>query len=99
MDKKHFIYIIKPVKENFNETQTPEDSKIMSDHFMYLKDLMDKGNLVLAAPETSAKFGIAIFKADSMEHAKELTENDPAVKNNVMKAEIYQIRISLFSHQ
>lgn len=95
----HFIYIIKPHKENFAERATPEENEIMSKHFVYLKDLMEKGLLVLAGPETSGKFGIAIFKADSLEHAKELTANDPAVKNGIVTAEIYPFKISLLSQK
>jgi len=99
MEKKHFIYIIKPLKDNFAETMTDEEAGIMSEHFMYLKDLLVKGNLVLAGPETSGKFGIAVFGADSLEHAKELTANDPSVKNNIMTAEIYPFRVSLLKQK
>ena len=94
-DKNHFIYIIRPHKENFAETMTEEEAGVMSEHFLYLTDLMNKGKLVIAGPETSGKFGIAVFEADNLEHAKELTANDPAVKKNVVTAEIYPFRISL----
>lgn len=94
-EKKHFVCIKKPRKENFMETMTDEEAGIMSKHFMYLKDLLEKGNLVLAGPETSGKFGISILEADSLEHAKELIANDPAVQEGVMTAEIYPFRISL----
>jgi len=74
---------------------TGEERDIMSRHFMYLTDLMNKGNLIIAGPETSGKFGIAVFEADNLEHAKELTANDPAVKKNIVTAELYPFRISL----
>lgn len=77
------------------ETITDEESEIVSKHFMYLKDLLEKGILVLAGPETSGKFGISIYEADSLEHAKELIANDPVVKNGVMTVEVYPYRISL----
>jgi len=95
MEKKHFICIKRPHKENFAETMNEEEAVIMSDHFMYLTDLLNKGILVLAGPETSGKFGVSIYEADSLEHAKELVANDPAVKNNIMTVEIYPYRISL----
>ncbi len=97
-EKKHFIYIIKPHKENFAQTMTDEEAGIMSKHFLYLKDLLAKGKLVLAGPELSGKFGIAIFEADNLEHAKELTSNDPAVKSGIVSAEIYPYRISLLKN-
>ncbi|HEY3250925.1 MAG TPA: YciI family protein [Ignavibacteria bacterium] len=98
-EKKHFIYIIRPRKENFAETMTEEEAGIMSKHFVYLQDLMSKGKLVLAGPETSGKFGIAIFEAENLEHAKELTANDPAVNSGIVTAEIYPYRISLLSQK
>src|SRR4030095_16527275 len=94
-EKKHFICIKKPPRENFAETMTPEESQIMSQHFLYLKDLMEKGILVLAGPEISGRFGVSIYEAESIEHAKDLIANDPSVKKGLMKTEIYPFRISL----
>jgi len=98
-EKKHFIYIIRPHKENFAENMTEAEAEIMSNHFVYLQDLMTKGKLVLAGPELSGKFGIAIFEADNIDHAKELTANDPAVNSGIVTAEIYPYRISLLSQK
>ena len=39
--------------------------------------------------------GLVIFQADSAEAAKRLMENDPAVRNDVMKAEVYPFSIAL----
>lgn len=98
-EKKHFIYIIKPYKENFAYNMTEEEAGIMAKHFAYLKNLYDMGKLILAGPETSGKFGIAIFEADNLEHAKELTANDPAVKSGIVTAEIYPYRVSLIKEK
>ncbi len=90
-----FIYIIKPKKENFNETGTEEEFNIMSEHFLYLKQLLKDNVLILAGPELNAKFGIAVFEAENEEEAKKIMYNDPAVKKGVMNVELYPFRVSL----
>jgi uncharacterized protein YciI len=61
---------------------------------------MEKGKLVLAGPETGeGSFGIVIFEAESLEHAREIAQNDPSVKNKVMNVEVYPFRVSLLSEK
>ena len=43
-----------------------------------------------------SSFGIGIFKVESERAALEFVQNDPAVKNKVMRAELYPYRIALF---
>ncbi len=95
MGKQHFIYIIRPVRDNFLENPTPQENKIMEDHFQHLKLLREKGTLCLAGPSPAGKFGIVIFKADSMDEAGRLMNEDPAVKNGIMNAEVFDFRLSL----
>ncbi|MFI5145368.1 MAG: YciI family protein [Ignavibacteria bacterium] len=90
----NFIYIIKPVKNNFLETMTAEDAKIMSEHAGYLISMLEKGKLILAGPALNAKFGIAILETESEEEAYNIMINDPAVSNKVMNAELNPFRIS-----
>lgn len=94
-DKLHFIYIVKPVKENFNETATEEDHKIIGEHFLYLKNLLEEKILILAGPELNAKFGIVVFETGTEEIAEEIMLNDPAVKKNVFSAELFPFSVSL----
>lgn len=90
-----FVYIIKPKKENFNETGTEEDYAIMGEHFLYLKELLKKNILILAGPELNAKFGLAVIETGNEESAKDIMNNDPAVKKGIMNAELYPYRVSL----
>jgi uncharacterized protein YciI len=90
-----FIYIIKPKKENFNETGTEEEFNIMGEHFLYLKQLIKDNILILAGPELNAKFGIAVIEAENEEEAKKIMYSDPAVKKGVMNVELYPFRVSL----
>ncbi len=90
-----FIYFIRPHKENFAETMTEEEGNIMGTHFLYLQEMLAKGKLILAGPETTGKFGIAIIEAGSEDEAKEIMMNDPAVKSGIVTQELYPYRVSL----
>lgn len=97
--KLQFVYIYKPLKENFNDTATEEENKIISEHFFYLKGLLEKKILIFAGPETNAKFGIAVLETNTEEEAKKIMENDPAVSSKVFTAELFPFRVSLIRNQ
>jgi uncharacterized protein YciI len=97
--KLQFVYIVKPVKENFNETATDEENKIVGEHFLYLKNLLEENILILAGPETNAKFGLVVLEADSEESAVQIMKNDPAVKKGIFTAELFPFRASLLRRQ
>ncbi len=90
-----FIYIVKPRKENFNETATIEENNIVGEHFLYLQKLLEQNILILAGPELNAEFGIAIIETDSEDEARNIMENDPAVKKKVFSAKLYSFKVSL----
>jgi uncharacterized protein YciI len=96
---QQYLYKIQPVRpEMLSEGPTETESQIVSDHFSYLKDLMEKGIVVLAGRTQNidySSFGIIIFRAESEDQAQEIVRDDPAVRNNVMRAELYPYRIAL----
>jgi uncharacterized protein YciI len=89
-----FIYIIRPYKENFIETMTDEESNIMSEHAGYIGKLLKEKTLVLAGPTLNGKFGIVVFYAENEDEAKLIMLNDPAVKKNIVTAELNPFKIS-----
>ena len=97
--KHQFVYIYKPIKENFNQTATEEENKIISEHFVYLKNLLEKKILILAGPELNAKFGIAVLETNTEAEAIKIMENDPAIINKVFTAELFPFRVSLLRNQ
>lgn len=94
-EKLEFLCIKKPYKENFVETMTEEDARIMSIHFEYMQGLLKEGKLILAGPVTTGAFGVSIFEAESEEEAWQLVKNDPAVINGVVTPTLYPFRVSL----
>ncbi len=94
-----FLYKIQPVRpEMLTDGPTPEEGKIVSEHFNYLKKLTDAGIVFLAGRTLNtdnSSFGIVIFMASSEEEARKIMQNDPAVKQRVMRAELYPYRVAL----
>jgi uncharacterized protein YciI len=81
---------------------TPEEERIVGDHYSYLKELTDQGVVILAGRTLNndeSSFGIIIFRADSEEAARRIVADDPAVRGGVMRAELYPYRIALMADE
>ena len=90
-----YIYLTHPFRDGFFEKPTPEENAIMEEHFEYLKLASQAGTVVLAGPCLDDTFGIVILHAENEGMAHTFMFNDPAVKQNVMMAELHPLRISL----
>ncbi|MCE7744747.1 MAG: hypothetical protein GPJ52_06390 [Candidatus Heimdallarchaeota archaeon] len=98
-EKKHFFGVIKPTRDDFITNPTEKDNELMSKHFLYLKDLLEKGKLVLAGPVLNEKkpMGIFIFECVTLEEAEELLKNDPSVKAGIqIVKKLEPFRLSLY---
>ncbi|MBI2270374.1 MAG: hypothetical protein HYU69_08460 [Bacteroidetes bacterium] len=99
MESKKFIYILKLLPKYTREVNWTEETRnIITSHFNYLQKLKEEEQLILAgrtdySVEDPLTFGIAIFTAKDMDAAKELMNNDPAIKMGVMNGELHP-----FSH-
>ena len=75
------------------------ESRIVSEHFYYLKQLTKDGVVILAGRTQNtdnSSFGIVLFNAETVEAAREIMMNDPAVKNKVFRAELFPYKMALF---
>lgn len=94
--KRTFIYQIK-LKNPAQADMLSEDEKcIVSDHFEYLKMLLDEEKLILAGRTEGAEFGIVIFEAEHENSAREIMENDPVIINGLMHGELYPYRLAFW---
>jgi uncharacterized protein YciI len=100
-DVTHYLYKIQPSRPGMlTHGPTPEEAEIVARHFVYLKQLTEQGVVVLAGRTLNTderSFGIVIVRADSEEAARTVMQNDPAVKHQVMHAELYPYRIALMA--
>ncbi|WP_218673914.1 YciI family protein, partial [Candidatus Entotheonella palauensis] len=66
----------------------------------YLKQLTEQGVVILAGRTLNtdaSSFGIVILQADSEATAHQVMQEDPAVKHEVMHAELFPYRIALMA--
>lgn len=66
-----------------------------------MKGLTEQGVVILAGRTLNtdeSSFGIVIFKAGSEEQAREIVNNDPAVRQGGMRAELYPYRVALIAN-
>ncbi|MGD8404389.1 MAG: YciI family protein [Anaerolineales bacterium] len=96
---EQWIYVLKPARLGMvTEGATSEEAEIVGRHFAYLKDLTERGVMILMGRTQNndeSTFGIAIFEAEDEAEARAIMENDPAVKNGVMTATLYPYKVAL----
>ena len=95
-----YLYRIQPIRMGFLIESTPEEDRIVGDHFRYLKRLTEEGTILLAGRTLntdSSSFGIVIFEAESDEAARKLVRQDPAVEASVFRAELFPFGVALSS--
>jgi len=94
-----FIYRIQPIRMGVLVTGLKRsESRIVSAHFRYLKQLVAEGKVLLAGRTTNtdySSFGIVVFKARSEKEAADIVAMDPGVKNGVFRAELFPFRLAL----
>lgn len=90
-----YIYANRVVRPGSGLEPTPEEARVFSVHYDYLKGKLEDGELILAGPCLDEAYGIVIFRAESDEAAKRFMDEDPAIRNGLMTAEVHRFRISL----
>jgi uncharacterized protein YndB with AHSA1/START domain/uncharacterized protein YciI len=92
----HFVYFIHPARADFIEKPTPEEQKIVGEHFQYLQQATKEGKLILAGRCLEAPWtGLVIFSGESKAAADTFTNGDPAVKAGVFKAVFHPFGLAL----
>jgi uncharacterized protein YciI len=98
-----YLYRIQPTRiEMVSVGATPQEQEIVSQHFDNLKRLMEEGVVILAGRTLNgddSTFGIVVFNAESEEEARRIMENDPAVRQGVMRAELFPYRVALIAER
>ena len=96
-----YIYILSLVPKYTKSIYwIKETEDILQAHFDYLKKLNETGQLYLAGKTAYTmdhhdNFGIVIFQSNNAQIADELMNNDPAVKEGIMQAQLHPFSIAL----
>lgn len=96
---KQFIYVLRLVPRLYSDSAwTKEDNAVLSRHFVRLQEAAKSGQLILAGKTSGPgdkTFGIAIFEAPDEETARKFMQEDPAVANGLMTAELHPFAVAL----
>jgi uncharacterized protein YciI len=79
------------------EGPSEHEKEIVNRHFSYLKSLTEQGTVLLfgrTQNSDATTFGIVIFRADSEKEAQLIMSGDPAVKEGVMRADLYPYKVA-----
>ena len=95
MDKRHFMYVLEPLGFDKPEEMTGAQQRIAGAHFDYLKRLTAGDEVVLAGRTEGAEMGIVVLEAQDENRAREVMDNDPAVRHGLMRATLYPYRLAL----
>ena len=96
-----YLYKIQPTRlEMLTQGPTPDEATLVAQHLAYLQELAAQGVVVLAGRTLNVDertFGVVIFRASSEQAAYSIMNNDPAVRNGIMRAELYPYRIAVMA--
>jgi len=95
--KEYMAKLIGP-RDTWPDDMTAEESKIMQEHYYYLRDMTVDKKVLMAGPVFGLKFGLVVLRVESEEEAHEITKNDPSVKSGVNTYELSEMRVSLMAH-
>ena len=100
---KEFLYRIQTVRPAMLSTgATAEEEAAVTAHFAYLQRLADEGVVILAGRTLNtdaSSFGIVIFQAEDEIAARAIVDNDPAIQQRIMRAELFPYRVALMGER
>jgi uncharacterized protein YciI len=100
VERRQFVYVLKLIPRLLNEKNwTEQDGQIVGRHFRRLQRLHKEGRVILAGRTLNeadpSQFGVVIFEADTEAEARALMEEDDAVKEKIMTAQLFPFRVAL----
>jgi uncharacterized protein len=93
-----WLSMAKPTRLEMLRESTPEEDEIIDQHLAYVEDLTHQGVIIMVGRTLNTDatgFGLTIFEAEDETAAREIMENDPAVKHGLMAATLFPYRVAL----
>lgn len=99
-ERKQFVYVLKLTPRLLSEKNwTEQDNNIVGKHFRRLQQLHKEGKVILAGRTLNesdpSQFGVVILEVGSEEEARRIMEEDDAVKEKIMTAQLFPFRVAL----
>lgn len=96
---QEFLYKLQLVRGDMLRTgPTAAEQAVVAEHFAYLQDLNAQGAIILVGRTLTTDenaMGLAIFRADSEDAARQIMNSDPAVTKGLMSATLYPFKVVL----
>jgi len=96
---QEFLYKLQLVRADMLRTgPTDVEQAVVAEHFAYLQELTEKGVIILVGRTLTTDentMGLAVFRAESENAARQIMNGDPAVRKGVMTATLYPFKVAL----
>ncbi len=90
-----FAYTLHPTRlAMLTEGATPEERTLAGQHWAYSEDLLSRGVIIFAGrtvSPTADSFALVVIKAPSLEAARTIAANDPAVRLGVFRMAVLSV--------
>lgn len=93
---QHYMIELLGTRERWPENMTADEERIMSEHYLYLKDLTARGKVLMAGP-VFGRFGLIVLEVGSKDEAKAIMAEEPSVVQGVHTYEMYPMVASLMA--
>jgi uncharacterized protein YciI len=88
-----FCYTLHPTRlAMLTEGATPEERTLAGQHWAYSQDLLSRGLIIFAGrtvSPTADSFALVVIRAPSLEAARAIAADDPAVRGGVFRMAVY----------
>jgi uncharacterized protein YndB with AHSA1/START domain/uncharacterized protein YciI len=91
----HFIVQLHGTRDGWPADMTPDEERIMQEHFIYLKNLMHEGRMLLAGPCMDPVYGLVVLEVADEADARQLMDNEPSVVGGVHTYTLHPFTASL----
>ena len=100
VEKKQYVYVLKLIPRLLDEKNwTEQDGRIVGQHFRRLQQLHKEGKVVVAGRTLNdsqpSQFGIVVLEVGSEAEARKIMEDDDAVKEKIMTAQLFPFTVAL----
>jgi uncharacterized protein YciI len=92
-----FLYKLQLVRGDLLRTgPTESEQAVVAEHFAYLQGLNSRGVIIFVGRTLNtdeSTMGLAVFRAESENAARQIMNDDPAVKKGLMTATLYPFKV------
>ncbi|WP_143305446.1 YciI family protein [Chitinophaga vietnamensis] len=91
----YYYYKLIPPRPTFHTDITAAEQEIMNQHIAYWGSLTEQRTAIVFGPvfDPSGVFGIGIIEVSTPEEARQVPEQDPAIRSGTFKYELFPMEI------